>query len=71
MTEEERFQHIKNIYMNYEHEFAQRGMEDVAPIAASLTQAYILHDMIDALKGLPLAINLPYLDEEHLLDDAN
>ena len=47
MTEEERFQKIYNIYLNYEHELAQRGMENVAPIAASLTQSFIIHQAED------------------------
>jgi len=49
MTEEERFQRIYNIYMNYEAELASRGMEDIPPIAASLTQAYIIHEMKDLM----------------------
>ena len=51
MTEEERFQKIKNIYLNYEHELAQRGMEDVAPIAASLTTSYVLHALVEEAQG--------------------
>ena len=51
MTEEERFQAVKNIYMNYEHELAQRGMEDVAPVAASLTTAYVLHALLEGMRG--------------------
>ena len=51
MTEEERFQAVKNIYMNYEHELAQRGMENVAPIAASLTTAYVLHALLEGMRG--------------------
>ena len=47
MTEEERFQKIYNVYMNYEHELAQRGMENIAPIAATLTQAFIFHEAND------------------------
>ena len=41
MTEEERFQKVYNVYMNYEHELAQRGMENVESIAVGLTQAYM------------------------------
>ena len=51
MTEEERFQAVKNIYMNYEHELAQRGMENVAPIASSLTTAYVLHALLEGMHG--------------------
>ena len=56
MTEEERFQYVKNIYMNYEHELAQRGMEDVAPLAANLTNSYLMREMIDSLNLLITAI---------------
>jgi len=68
MTEEERFQAVKNIYMNYEHELAQRGMENVAPLAVSLTQAYIFHEIAEILKKLPVSINHPYLEESNFPD---
>lgn len=49
MTEEERFQKVYNIYMNFEAELATRGMADVPPIAVSLTQAYIMHEIKEFL----------------------
>ena len=49
MTEEERFQKVYNIYMNFEAELATRGMADVPPIAGSLTQAYIMHEIKEFL----------------------
>jgi len=52
MTEEERFQKVYNVYMNYEHELAQRGMENVAPVASSLTHSYVLHAILEGLQGV-------------------
>ena len=49
MTEEERFQKVYNIYMNFEAELATRGMDGIPPIAASLTQAYIVHEIKDLI----------------------
>ena len=62
MTEEERFQKIYNIYMNYEHELAQRGMENVAPIAADLTISYVVHNLMEKLETPKTSIKI--LDEE-------
>jgi hypothetical protein len=47
MTEEERFKKVYNVYMNYEHELAQRGMEHVESIAVGLTQAYMLFQLAE------------------------
>ena len=66
MTEEERFQKVYNIYMNFEAELATRGMSNVEPIAVSLTQAYELHEMTDMLKKLHNAIKYPALDESEI-----
>ena len=65
MTEEERFQKIYNVYMNYEHELAQRGMEDVAPIAAGLTTGYVLHDLLEGLRNELASMRIAF---DHLVD---
>ena len=35
--------------MNFEAELATRGMDGIPPIAASLTQAYIVHEIKDLI----------------------
>ena len=42
MTEEQIFQKVYNVYLNYEQELANRGMEDVQSIASHLTMAYMM-----------------------------
>jgi len=42
MTEEQVFQKVYNVYLNYEQELANRGMEDVQSIASHLTMAYMM-----------------------------
>ena len=42
MTEEQIFQKVYNVYLNYEQELANRGMDDVQPIASHLTMAYMM-----------------------------
>ena len=42
MTEEQIFQKVYNVYLNYEQELANRGMEDVQSIASHLTIAYMM-----------------------------
>ena len=42
MIEEQIFQKVYNVYLNYEQELANRGMEDVQSIASHLTMAYMM-----------------------------
>ena len=42
MTEEKIFQKVYNVYLNYERELANGGMEDVQSIASHLTMAYMM-----------------------------
>jgi len=53
MTEEERFKKVYNIYMNYEAELATRGMDGIPPIAASLTNTYLMHEIVEVIKEFP------------------
>ena len=43
------FQKVYNVYLNYEQELANRGMEDVQPIASHLTMAYVIQLVVEKL----------------------
>ena len=64
MTEEERFKKVYNVYMNYEQELAQRGMENVATLAIGLTQAYVLFLISEACPNCNLAAALAPVNDE-------
>tara|TARA_R110002020_G_scaffold275909_1_gene491111 strand:- start:483 stop:668 length:186 start_codon:yes stop_codon:yes gene_type:complete len=49
MTEEQIFQKVYNVYLNYEQELANRGMEDVQSIASHLTMAYMVQLVAERL----------------------
>ena len=49
MTEEQIFQKVYNVYLNYEQELANRGMEDVQSIASHLTMAYVIQLVVEKL----------------------
>tara|TARA_R110000824_G_scaffold120706_1_gene276317 strand:- start:4933 stop:5118 length:186 start_codon:yes stop_codon:yes gene_type:complete len=54
MTEEQIFQKVYNVYLNYEQELANRGMEDVQSIASHLTMAYMVQLVAERLDGTPV-----------------